>query len=62
MHHFDLLKIGAMILLFGMMLQRWYLEILLYAVSKCQANIFDLATGELEIRLRGSRSKFDIAK
>lgn len=62
MHHFDLLKIGAMILLFGMMLQRWYLEILLYAVSKCQAHIFDLATGELEIRLRGSRSKFDIAK
>ena len=62
MHHFGLLKIGAMILLFGMMLQRWYLEILLYAVSKCQANIFDLATGELEIRLRGSRSKFDIAK
>lgn len=35
MYHFDLLKIGEMILLFGMMMQRWYLEILLYFLSVC---------------------------
>lgn len=43
MHHFGLLMIGAMILMFGVMLQRWYLEILLYFLSMRQENVFDLA-------------------
>lgn len=41
-YHFGLLMIGAMILVFGVMLQRWYLEILLYFLSMHQENVYDL--------------------
>lgn len=49
MYQFALLKIRGMILLFGMMLQKWYLEILFYFLSMCQENIFDLVRWKLEI-------------
>ena len=62
MHHFDLLMIRAMILVFGVMLQRCYLEILLYFLSMCQENVFDLARWKWEIQLKISWKKFDIAQ
>lgn len=39
----------------------WHLENALY-FSLCQQNIFDLARWKLEIQLRVSQNKYDIAK